>query len=434
MYKGELPRWKLGIYKPTWERKTTDTDIRIAYFDNIRIGNENANYDEMNPSITNKTGWGPYIPEIKSFTLINAYTNKVVRNIADNETINIKSLNTDKITLRANFDESFDGSILFNLKGPKSLNYVDNSTPFSIYGDESELNYYNNGGTPVGDYILTATTYAERSQNGKIGSTKTIKFKVINEEVSNSNIPSVSGFTLIKANVNQEYGPLKNGDIINLEEIGTSKLSVKANFSSTFNGEVRFKLSGKVNRDYTAFDQPYTLYGYNNGNYSFGDTGLPPGEYELETTPVVIENGITNFGESKVIKFNVVESIEQTILTTNYIKNLTLVKANTDTDYGPLTNGSVFLANQLGTHKLTIRANMIDGFKGSVLFELSGPVKRTAMSTSYAPYVLNGFKNGNYSFGEGLPIGSYSLRLTPHLTVDAKEAIGEILKINFTIK
>lgn len=49
-YKGErLPRWKVGIYKDAWDGKTTDTDKRILYFDNIRIGNEKASYEEMDP-------------------------------------------------------------------------------------------------------------------------------------------------------------------------------------------------------------------------------------------------------------------------------------------------------------------------------------------------------------------------------------------------
>lgn len=434
MYAGDLPRWKLGIYKPTWENRTTDTDTRIAFFDNIRIGNENATYEEMNPSTTNKLGWGPYIPEIKSFTLINAFTKKEVKEIIDNEVINIKSLDTDKITIRANFEEPFEGSILFNLIGPKNSKYVDNSIPFSLYGEDNNGVFFNNGGTPVGEYNLSTTTYAERSQNGKIGTTKTLRFKIINEEVSNPSIPSGTSFTLIKANVEQEFGPLKDGDIINLEEVGTSKLSIRANLPSTFNGKVRFRLSGSINREYMSDYQPFTLYGFNNGDYSFGSTGLPPGEYSLETTPIVVENGIINFGEPTSIRFKVVESIDKIVLSTNYIKSITLIKANIDQDYAQIVNGSIFYATQIGTDKLTIRANMTSDFSGTVLFELTGTKNRNSMSTSFAPYVLNGYSNGDYSFGEGLPRGIYSLKLTPYLEINGKGSVGKITTINFEIR
>ncbi|MEX2594097.1 MAG: polysaccharide lyase, partial [Anditalea sp.] len=46
--KGPLPRWKMGIYKPTWATSgKTDSKLRVAYFDNIRLGNENATYEDM---------------------------------------------------------------------------------------------------------------------------------------------------------------------------------------------------------------------------------------------------------------------------------------------------------------------------------------------------------------------------------------------------
>src|SRR5690606_19776500 len=44
------PNWKLGIYKPTWEKRSTSTSKRIIYYDNVKIGNRNASYEEMLPS------------------------------------------------------------------------------------------------------------------------------------------------------------------------------------------------------------------------------------------------------------------------------------------------------------------------------------------------------------------------------------------------
>lgn len=43
----ELPRWKIGIYKSTWDERPTLVQERIVYFDNIKLGNENATLEMM---------------------------------------------------------------------------------------------------------------------------------------------------------------------------------------------------------------------------------------------------------------------------------------------------------------------------------------------------------------------------------------------------
>jgi hypothetical protein len=43
----KLPNWKIGIYKAKWNKGTTDTDRRVVYYDNIRVGNERASFAEM---------------------------------------------------------------------------------------------------------------------------------------------------------------------------------------------------------------------------------------------------------------------------------------------------------------------------------------------------------------------------------------------------
>jgi hypothetical protein len=41
------PSWKIGIYKSSWAKNRTLTDVRITFFDNIRMGNEHATLDDM---------------------------------------------------------------------------------------------------------------------------------------------------------------------------------------------------------------------------------------------------------------------------------------------------------------------------------------------------------------------------------------------------
>ncbi len=51
MYDDVLPKWKIGIYKTAFVSNASMVKKRILYFDNIRVGNEKASYDLMQPGI-----------------------------------------------------------------------------------------------------------------------------------------------------------------------------------------------------------------------------------------------------------------------------------------------------------------------------------------------------------------------------------------------
>ncbi|MFU8806793.1 MAG: heparin lyase I family protein, partial [Bradymonadaceae bacterium] len=42
-----MPRWKVGLYKSTWQKRETDTDIRVMNVDNVRMGDETATLSDM---------------------------------------------------------------------------------------------------------------------------------------------------------------------------------------------------------------------------------------------------------------------------------------------------------------------------------------------------------------------------------------------------
>jgi hypothetical protein len=50
MYAMDLPRWKIGIYKSAWGSRSTDTDKRVIFFDNVKLGNDKASLAEMTPA------------------------------------------------------------------------------------------------------------------------------------------------------------------------------------------------------------------------------------------------------------------------------------------------------------------------------------------------------------------------------------------------
>ena len=50
MYDDILPKWKIGLYKSAFKYGTSDVSRRVIYFDNIKVGNENATYMTMRPA------------------------------------------------------------------------------------------------------------------------------------------------------------------------------------------------------------------------------------------------------------------------------------------------------------------------------------------------------------------------------------------------
>lgn len=50
MYNDSLPKWKIGIYKNSFEVGTSLVTNRVVFFDNIKVGDENASYRDMEPS------------------------------------------------------------------------------------------------------------------------------------------------------------------------------------------------------------------------------------------------------------------------------------------------------------------------------------------------------------------------------------------------
>ncbi|MEX2595197.1 MAG: hypothetical protein WD426_20700, partial [Anditalea sp.] len=286
------------------------------YFDNIRLGNENATYEDMVPSEVNTEGWGPDVAEVESLTLINGVTNRAVNSlvggllntvankIVDGGTINRRLLKTERVSIRAEMEKDFKGSVEFDLKGPENNVYIDNHEPFALFGDDSNGKYYHSGGLPLGEYTLTVTPYSAKKGDGKAASPKTIRFRVTDEKVVDKSIPTVESLTLIQANTNTDWGEISDGDKLYAKELDTHKLTIRANLSSSFKGRVLFELSGDFERTSFSNSAPYVLNNYRNGNYTFG-SGLHRGNYTLKVTPFLEEDGKEVQGVSSTIKFRI---------------------------------------------------------------------------------------------------------------------------------
>jgi hypothetical protein len=187
------PKLKLGIYKSDWNGSgTTQTTQRVLHFDDIKLGNEYATYNDMVPvpntnvtttptdstSTTTSTTTSGQSP--LSFYLVNAETEKDVLTITDGQTISLGALKLAKVNIRAVSSASEPGSIKFSLTGPQSKTYTDNKAPFALHGDNGSGNfYYGNWNPPApGVYTLKATPYTADNASGTAGVSKTISFTI----------------------------------------------------------------------------------------------------------------------------------------------------------------------------------------------------------------------------------------------------------------
>ena len=208
------PRWKLGIYKWLWnDNKTTDTKKRVLYYDNIRLGNENATLSDIMAGVTTTapaptttvtepvtsptptttvtepvtsttpttTTTTTTTQKVASFTLVNSSTDKDVMTVTDGATLNLSTLGITKFNIRANTSPSVVGSVRFELTGTQSRNFTDSKFPYSVQGDDGASNYYyGNWEMPkaAGTYTLKVTPYTLSSGGGQAGASTTIRFTI----------------------------------------------------------------------------------------------------------------------------------------------------------------------------------------------------------------------------------------------------------------
>ncbi len=185
-----MPNMKLGVYKSNWNGSgTTETNLRVLYFDDIKIGNENATYNDMiptgsgtiTPPTTDPTTTTPTTPSadaVTSFILVNSATEKDVITITDGQTISLSALGIVKCNIRA--VTATTGSVKFALSGTQSKSSIDNKAPFALHGDDGSGNFfYGNWNPPaLGTYTLKATPYSSDDAGGTAGTSKTITFTV----------------------------------------------------------------------------------------------------------------------------------------------------------------------------------------------------------------------------------------------------------------
>ncbi len=117
---------------------------------------------------------------------------------------------------------------------------------------------------------------------------------------------SVTGFTLINADSNQDLGPLQSGATLDLATLPTRNLNVRANTAATGVASVRFAYDGNSNFR-TESTAPYAVAGDTNGDYLSWAPNPAVGSHTLTATAYSGTGATGTAGTPLTVQFTVVD-------------------------------------------------------------------------------------------------------------------------------
>ncbi|WP_186756797.1 polysaccharide lyase [Echinicola salinicaeni] len=325
----DLPRWKIGIYKDDWNgSETTDSDQRIMYFDNVRMGDENASFEEMSSmgeeidvvDPTPEPEEGNELPtegSVQSLTLINTSSDEPVGDFLNQATIGAKD---HRLSIVPNFEAGSEPvEVKFDLSGAANRSSIDDVAPFALSGDNGDGNFWYGEGLYPGDYELLVTPYYNVNGQKVAGPEQLFRFTIVqadeNEILDITNtitepeepaLPSfdIKSLSLINTSSDKIVGEFTSGTTITAKD---HRLSIIPNYEGETPVEVQFDLSGQDVRNNLSDSAPFSLNGDDgNGNYWYGE-GLYPGDYELKITPYFEVDGERVPGQTEVFVFTIEE-------------------------------------------------------------------------------------------------------------------------------
>jgi hypothetical protein len=110
---------------------------------------------------------------ITDFVLVDADTDQDLLSLAEGSVVELSSLPTTNLNIRANSTEAVE-SVQLVLSGTRSTSRKENVAPYALFGDTNG-NYFP-GALPAGGYTLSATPYSDNNLGGTAGNVLSINF------------------------------------------------------------------------------------------------------------------------------------------------------------------------------------------------------------------------------------------------------------------
>ncbi|MGV3558398.1 malectin domain-containing carbohydrate-binding protein [Larkinella arboricola] len=348
---------------------------------------------------------------LTGFTLLNSRTNTELGALQNGSIINL-SVTGNLLNVQANVNSSAVTQVVFDLDGNADFR-TEKEPPYTLAGDKEGDPH--DWSPSLGVHTLKATPY---NADGEAGTPLVVTFTVVASTSTGEDKPDadgLTGFTLIDASTSTDLLQLKNGEVIDLTKTGTL-LNVRANTNSSRISKVVFALDDNENFR-TETVAPYTLAGdTDQGHYDWTPS---LGPHTLKATPYGPAGEV---GTPLTVNFTVIASTPDN----NALTGFTLISASTNTDLGPLQNGTQIDLRLTG-EMLNIRANTNSSTISKVVFALDG--NENFRTETVAPYTLAGDTDqGHYDWTPSL--GPHTLKATPY---NASGEAGTPLTVTFTV-
>ncbi|MDN5203019.1 fasciclin domain-containing protein [Fulvivirgaceae bacterium BMA10] len=363
--------------------------------------------------------------KVESYTLVNAETDEDIQEIKDGDIIDLNTLDTDKLNIRANINPAVTGSVKFYLNG-KNLR-TENAFPYALFSDSK--GDYKNWTPQPGEYLINATPFSQRFGKGIEGT---------NQSITISFIDSRNIVDIAQANPNFSIlveAVVKAGLVEALQADGP--FTVFAPTNSAF--EHLFKQLGINGVEDLTVEQLTPILLYHVLGIEVLSKDLSNGQ-EAETlfgnnVKVNIDaHGNIRVNNSHVIlkdvqaSNGVIHVINRVLIPPGKVVGYTLVNADTDEDIQEIKDGDVINLNDLETKNLNIRANIVPMNTGSVKFYLNGQDLRTENAF---PYALFSDTQGDYKNWTPEP-GEYTINAVPYTERYARGIAGSGMEISVT--
>jgi hypothetical protein len=144
-----------------------------SYTFTVTAKDASGNVSGQSGSVTITT---PVCKSMASLTLIDADTDVSIQTLNEGVTLDLASLPTKHLNIRANTRPSTVGSVLFVLSGSESRSFIDNTTPYAFYGKVGTD--YNSWTPKTGSYTLIVTPYEGLDGTGAKGTPLTRNFTI----------------------------------------------------------------------------------------------------------------------------------------------------------------------------------------------------------------------------------------------------------------
>ncbi|RDC62761.1 T9SS type A sorting domain-containing protein [Adhaeribacter pallidiroseus] len=346
-----------------------------------------SNADQISVTVNSANSSGS---PVVSFTLMNATTDTELFELTDNATLNMATLPTTNLNVRANTNTNAV-SLAFRLSGQQTLSRSEGGAPYSVFGDSN--GDYKNWVPALGDYTLSATP----SINGVAGTPLVVKFRVIKQTSGNQAPVAEAGF---------------NTSIT----LPTSTLTLNGSGTDADGTITKYQWSQASGPNVATFN--------NKAVAKPTVSNLVAGTYVFRLIVTDNANAVST-ADQVTISVNSSGSAGQQVV------SYSLMNADSDTEIQTIENGTIINLTNLPTKNLNIRANTNPGKVGSLVYAVSG-VYTINKSETAAPYALFGDQNGDFA-GVSLGLGSYTLKATPYTLAGGTGTMGTALTINFKV-